>query len=429
MSFFSFSKVHRFLEDVVRTQRVVSLDAFHIGPHTSFSVTAFPLFPDMVAVVMDPPKNSPTTSSATSSSISSSNNSASMKEKDREWVSLVTASGTAVAVCDGAHVLHANENFAGLLAVPHAYVSGRDIFSVLEMRARSTSRPSIAELRRAVSEGCVGEAEIELEHFACRVSVHPMGEHVRQALVIAHRTRAIAPVVPQRPTFPIFPSSFPSSTPDSAKLPYSASDTTLFKDAIDSIPCGIMLLRKEDEQFRVVSLNRAARALPFTKNLLRFDESTSPFDITFVRALHSVLKSQEGRVAYSMEGGKLGARVVPYHDVSSVAVLFEESTLFEFPSHIHSAKRAITDLEVDRGYQVFPNHPSKYMRPHSSTPTKSEERLPFSSTSLAPILPPLLSSPSPTASPSPFRSEKLERVFHQCVVGMFHRRDDGVSSH
>lgn len=421
-------EVHRFLEDVVRSQRVLALDTFRVGPHHAFSVTAYPLYPDCVVVVMDSPKN--TTPLPPPPTVS-------IKDKEHEWVSVVSASGLAVAACEAGHALQVNEHFAAMLAVPQAYMSGRDVLAVLESRVRPGTRVFIEQLRRAIRERVVHHVEIELEQFAWRMSVHPMAEGTRHVLILAHRTRTLAPQPQsQRPMFPILPNSFPTASP-SASPALSLSDSkifetsSVFKDAIEHIPCGIVILKKEDEtpdslhsHFRVVFLNHAARALPFTKGLAqghRFDEASSPFDTAFIRAIISSAKSQEGRVAYAVEG-KAGARIVPMYD--HTAILFEDSSLFEFPTIFDSprsgtsSKRAIADLvnEVDHGYPIFPNHPpSKYMRAACKTETGVS---PFQKS--ASMLPPLQNPFAPTSSSTinPLRNDKLERMFQHCVIGI-----------
>lgn len=434
----------------MRTQRVITLDTFRIGPNASFSVTAYPLYTDFVVVVMDPPKGLSPASPSPSSPIPT-------KEKDSEWSNIVSSSGLGVAACEGTQVLHANEHLAGMLSVPQAYLKGRDFLAVLDTRVRSSSRTQLEQLRRAIHERVIHHVEVELEHFAWRISVHPMGESSRQTLIVSHRTRTLAPQVPsqsQRPMFPILPSCFSSSSPSSFNESKSSSDISLYKDTIDLIPCGIMIMKTEESsdsvrpQFRVVSLNHAAQSLPVAKGLTpghRFDELTSPFDPAFLRTILSATKTQEGRMTIASE--KQNARVVPLNNPVHVAVMFEDSSLFDKFDNLSiisprtantaSAKRGITDLvdAVDRGYLILPNHqpPAKYLR----TPCKQENNemvLPFASKSTShSILPPLQPlaqspfvqpfspSPSPSLSITP-RNEKFERIVQNCVIGtnVFH---------
>lgn len=434
----------------MRSQRVITLDTFRIGPH-SFSVTAYPLYPDFVVVIMDPPKSSTPATPASPAPTSPIVN----KDKDAEWSSIVSSSGLGIAACEGTQVLNANEHLATMLTVPQAYLKGRDLFMVLDTRVRSSSRPQLEQLRRAIRERVIHHVEVELEHFAWRLSVHPMGEGSRQTLVVSHRTRTLAPqVISQRPMFPILPSSFPTPSPSSSLFNESKSfSDSLYKDTIDLIPCGIVIMKAEDSsdytrpQFRVVSLNQAAQALPMSKGLTpghKFDELTSPFESAFLRAMLTATKSQEGRVAVVGEGSKgekQGARIVPLNDSTHVAIMFEDSSLFDFKFDIpsvlsprsSSAKRGITDLvdAVDRGYHLLPNHshqpPTKYLR----TPCKQENEvvLPFSNKSSHSILPPLQPptqspfaqpfSPSPSPSLTVSRNDKFERIVQNCVVGMF----------
>lgn len=421
------------MEDVVRSQRVITLDAFRIGPHHAFSVTAYPLYPELVVVVMDPPKNT----SQAAPTPSSTSSTTPIKEKEPEWASVISTSGLAIAACEGVNAIHVNEHFAAMIAVPQAYVGGRDVLAVLESRVRQGSRIHIEQLRRAVRERVVHHVEIELEQYAWRLSVHPMAEGTRQMLVIGHRTRALTPQAhhTQRPMFPILPSSFtsPSSSSPATLEPKSLSgDGNVFKDIIEHIPCGIVVVKKDDgNDFRVVSVNQSAKSLAYTKGLTQghvFDETSSPFDPSFVRAMHSSSKSSESRVAYSVEGGKGGARIIPLNDLH-VALVFEDAGLFEFPTVIEtprntsSSKRAIADLvgEVDHGYHIFPN-PAKFMRNHCK-PEREEPSLPFSKLS-GPTLPPLQShfSASAVTSPAPAststRVDKLERLFQACIIGI-----------
>ena len=399
---------------------------------------------------MDPPKN-PTTTAATPTPSSPTTT----REKDAEWSSIVSSSGLAIAACEGTQVLHANEHLTAMLSVPQAYLKGRDLLTVLDTRVRSTSRAHLEQLRRAIRERVIHHVEVELEHFAWRISVHPMGEGSRQTLVVSHRTRTLAPQVhsqSQRPMFPILPSSLPAASPSSFSFnePKSSSDTFLYKDTFDLIPCGIVIMKTEEcsdsvrPQFRVVSLNQAAQSLPLSKGLTpghRFDELTSPFEPAFLRAILGATKSQEGRVVIAGEGSKgekQGARVVPLNDSAHVAIMFEDSSLFDkfdvssSASPRGTAKRCIADLidPVDRGYPVLPNqshqHPTKYLR----TPCKqgNEIILPFSSKSTHSILPPLQPpaqspftqpfSPSPP-SLSSSRNDRLECIVQNCVVGTF----------
>lgn len=437
--------MHRFLEDVVRNQRVTSLDSFRIGPH-SFSVTAYPMYPDFVVVIMDPPKGNSSTSSTSTSSTSST---APLPIKEpTELSSFVSASGLGVAACDGQQVVHANENMTSMLSVPLAYLKGRDLLAVLETRIRPCSRANLEQIRRAMRERVVHHVEVELETYAWRVSVHPMGENVRHTLVLTHRTRTLAPQVhahSQRPMFPILPNSF---TPSSSSSPFPESKTftdSVYKDTIEFIPCGIVILKSEEvdairPQFRVVSVNRAAQSLSIAKGLTpghRFDDSTTPFDPSFMRSMHMATKSHESRVGAA--GERQTARIIPLHDASHIAIMFEEAGLFDM--HIFESprnggtpsKRAIADLvdAVDRGYHTLPNHsqPSKYLRTPTSKQdnTPTEVVLPFSKSTTLPILPPLqpqsFSSPPfspPPASPSLSitRTDKMEKIVQNCSLGM-----------
>lgn len=427
------------MEDVVRTQRVISLDAFRIGAH-SFSVTAYPLYPDFVVVIMDPPKGS--------SSPSSPSPAAPIIKEPTDLSTFVSASGLAVAACDGPHVVHANENMTAMLSVPLSYLKGRDLLSVLETRIRSSSRGNIEQFRRAMRERVVHHVEVELENFAWRMSVHPMGEGGRHTLVLTHRIRNLAPQVQphsQRQMFPILPNSFSPITSSSSPFPESKTFIdSVHKDTIDVIPCGIVILKTEEidairPQFKVISVNRAAQNLSISKGLSpgnRFDDSTSPFDPSFMRAMHMATKSREGRIGTA--GEKQTARIIPLHDATHIAIMFEDAELFDIPhifdsprTGIPSTKRAISDLvdAVDRGYPTLPNPshsqpPSKYLR----TPTSKQENgqhdmiLPFSNKSSAlHILPPLQPQnfSSSYTAPTSARSDKMDKIVQNCPMGMF----------
>jgi PAS domain S-box-containing protein len=318
--------------------------------------------------------------------------------KKDNWVSVVDAACLGIATCEGLRVVHCNDPFILMLSNQRD-VAGKDVVTLLEQHARSTSRPQLYDIRRAIVENRMHHAEVDMEQYQWRICVHPLSDGFKRCILLSYRINTTAkPPSIHRGTFPILPHlrealplSPPTQSPQSQGLsaspatsspathtskgsmqppfqpPNASSGSDMFFDLVENFPCGVAIVRAERHQdsmrFRMVSINRAARV--FSNQLIigkYFDESSpAPFDTAFVRVLTASWQTQERRIInrLNLYGSylALAARTIPLRD-QCVGIAFEEASVMT-PSaqpQPHSrvpSKRSHSEL--DSGHLVLPS--------------------------------------------------------------------------
>lgn len=173
------TEVHLFLEEVIKAQRVSTLDKFRTAGGREVAVTAFPLSSEFVAVALEAPR------------------------KDN-WATAVNSACLGVAVCENLRVLHCNDPFLHMLG-GQKDVTGKDVVSVLEQHVRPASRTQLFDLRRAILEARLHSVEVEIEQHQWRVCVHPLSDGVKGFIMLAYRIDIKTPPTIHRSTFPILP--------------------------------------------------------------------------------------------------------------------------------------------------------------------------------------------------------------------------------
>lgn len=365
-------EVHRFLEEVVRSQRVSSLEKFRTFGH-DVAVTAFPLHMEYVAVVLEPPK-------------------AANKE---EWVTSLDATGVAVAVCEGTRALHCNEPFASMLGTRMNELAAVDIFLLLEQRCRHSR--GVEELRRSIREARIHQVEVELEQRKWRITTQPIMDAGKRSILVAYRMAALPS---HQSTFPILP-HIRETLPIPPKPPVIALDG-VYADLVESFPSPIVLTKVERSQdklyFRIVALNKVARQL--SKHLVSgksFDEfNPSPFDPSFVRLLGASSHERDGRVIErcSLIGNHSTflARTIPLREF--VGISFEEYKSSQNTS-TSSSSASVAPIkrpyaEMDQSHPVLPS--PKHSRPLTAPLDPSSTTSLSSYSSFSQLPPPLLRS-------------------------------------
>jgi PAS domain S-box-containing protein len=405
--------VHQFLEDVIKAQRVSTLEKFRIAYGREVAVTAFPLSQEHVAVALESPK------------------------KDN-WASVLDTASLGIAVCDNMRVAHSNESFVQMLAGAKE-VTGRDAIALLEQYVAVTSRPLLFDLRRAVLESRTHNIEVEIEQCQWGVCVHPLSETFKSFIMLSYRNKTKTTPVVHRGTFPILPhlrealplppnavKSQPQSPQVVLSIQHPPSENPLksssgpdssggldyvFQELVNNFPCGIAIVKAERHQdgiqFRIISINRAARV--FSNQLVAgkcFDErAPSPFDAAFVRLLLTSYQNHERRVAgrLNLYGSylSLAARTIPLRD-HCIGIAFEEASVVVPQSSYSQFPAKRTHSEIDCGHQILPvnKHPNQ-----SSTPSIVINHTPQSqhstaSPSAAQHAPTLLSPKHEASSPA-----------------------------